>query len=118
MTSLLLALICFTATDTLTGKVVRIADGDTVTGEQVRLRLFGIDAPVRGQDYSRTLLQVVHSNEGFANMDELKLLRKQVEQIREETVKCPSCMDLWSVLAYDKVLHAIDEMTKKESAAR
>ena len=51
-------------------------------------------------------------------MDELKVLRKQVEQIREDTVKCPSCMDLWSVLAYDKVLHAIDEMTKKEPAVR
>ena len=42
---------------TLTGQVVKIADGDTVTilvvGDQVRIRLFGIDAPERGQDYSR-----------------------------------------------------------------
>ena len=57
MTAFLLALICLTAADTLTGKVVRIADGDTVTvlvgGNQVRVRLFGIDAPERGQDYSR-----------------------------------------------------------------
>ena len=57
MTTLLLALIYLTAADTLTGKVVRIADGDTVTilvgGNQVRVRLFGIDAPERGQDYSR-----------------------------------------------------------------
>ena len=51
-------------------------------------------------------------------MDELSLLRQRVEQIREDTVKCPSCMDLWSVLAYDKVLQAIDEMSKKETAAR
>jgi micrococcal nuclease len=51
------ALIYLTAADTLTGKVVRIADGDTVTilvgGNQVRIRLFGIDAPERGQEYSR-----------------------------------------------------------------
>ncbi len=57
MTALLLALIYLTAADTLTGKVVRIADGDTVTilvgANQVRVRLFGIDAPERGQDYSR-----------------------------------------------------------------
>lgn len=57
MITLLLALIYLTAADTLTGKVVRIADGDTVTvlvrGNQVRVRLFGIDAPERGQDYSR-----------------------------------------------------------------
>jgi micrococcal nuclease len=57
MTALFLALIYLTAADTLTGKVVKIADGDTVTilvgGNQVRVRLFGIDAPERGQDYSR-----------------------------------------------------------------
>ena len=57
MTAFLLALIYLNAADTLTGKVVRIADGDTVTvligGNQVRIRLFGIDAPERGQDYSR-----------------------------------------------------------------
>jgi micrococcal nuclease len=57
MTAFLFALIYLTAADTLTGKVVRIADGDTVTilvgGNQVRVRLFGIDAPERGQDYSR-----------------------------------------------------------------
>jgi hypothetical protein len=51
-------------------------------------------------------------------MKELKVLREKVEQIREDTVKCPSCMDLWSALAYDKVLHAIDEMSKNEPAAR
>ena len=57
MTPVLLALIYLAAADTLTGKVVRIADGDTVTilvgSNQVRVRLFGIDAPERGQDYSR-----------------------------------------------------------------
>jgi len=57
MTTFLLTLIYLTAADTLTGKVVRIADGNTVTilvgVNQVRIRLFGIDAPERGQDYSR-----------------------------------------------------------------
>lgn len=58
MAALLLALIYLTAADTLIGRVVRIADGDTVTvlvggDHQVKVRLFGIDAPERGQDYSR-----------------------------------------------------------------
>ena len=57
MSALLLALTCLIATDTLIGKVVRIADGNTVTilvdGSQMRVCLFGIDAPERGQDYSR-----------------------------------------------------------------
>ncbi|MFV0418714.1 MAG: thermonuclease family protein [Dysgonomonas sp.] len=40
----------------LTGRVVRVADGDTVTiltdqREQIRVRLDGIDAPERGQDF-------------------------------------------------------------------
>lgn len=42
----------------LTGKVVRIADGDSFTllvegKNQIRIRLHGIDCPERGQPYSR-----------------------------------------------------------------
>jgi micrococcal nuclease len=41
----------------LTGKVVRIADGDTFTmlikgNKQIKVRLYGIDAPEKGQDFS------------------------------------------------------------------
>ena len=44
--------------DTLTGKVVKVADGDTVTvlaegNKQVRIRLAGIDAPERKQAYGK-----------------------------------------------------------------
>ncbi|MDR2995560.1 MAG: thermonuclease family protein [Bacillus cereus] len=40
----------------ITGKVISVADGDTVTiltdtNEQIRVRLYGIDAPERGQDF-------------------------------------------------------------------
>lgn len=45
-------------------------------------------------------------------MVDLKVLREQVEQMREDTVKCPFCSDLYAAVAYDKVLRAIDEMTK------
>ncbi|MDL2303090.1 thermonuclease family protein [Dysgonomonas sp. OttesenSCG-928-D17] len=42
----------------LSSRVVRVADGDTVTlltdqREQIRVRLDGIDAPERGQDYGQ-----------------------------------------------------------------
>lgn len=42
--------------DTIIGEVVSVADGDTftmktLTGERIKVRLYGIDAPERGQDY-------------------------------------------------------------------
>ena len=42
--------------DTLQGKVIKIADGDTVTivddsGKKHRIRLMGIDAPEKNQSY-------------------------------------------------------------------
>jgi len=42
---------------TIKGKVIRIADGDTITlldstNSQVRIRLYGIDCPENGQDFS------------------------------------------------------------------
>ena len=43
-------------------------------------------------------------------MDDLLLLKKQVEQMRQDTVKCPNTTDLYAVVAYDKVLRAIDQM--------
>ncbi|MCR9143829.1 MAG: thermonuclease family protein [bacterium] len=46
------------ADDELVGKVIRVADGDTITiqtpiGDQEKIRLFGIDAPERGQAFGR-----------------------------------------------------------------
>jgi endonuclease YncB( thermonuclease family) len=41
----------------ITGKVVRVSDGDTITvlegGRQYKIRLEGIDAPELGQAYGR-----------------------------------------------------------------
>jgi micrococcal nuclease len=48
---------------TLIGKVVRIADGDTLTvlvdRQQVRVRLSAIDAPEKGQDFSQRSRQAL-----------------------------------------------------------
>jgi len=53
---LLLSTSLSTGSSTIRGKVVRIADGDTITiltedNRQVKIRLDGIDCPERGQDY-------------------------------------------------------------------
>jgi endonuclease YncB( thermonuclease family) len=47
-------LICIS--QTIKGKVIRIADGDTITvldsnKKQIRIRLYGIDCPENGQDF-------------------------------------------------------------------
>jgi micrococcal nuclease len=51
------------AEDVIIGKVVRVADGDTITvfenRTQHRIRLFGIDAPERRQDFSNKAKQFV-----------------------------------------------------------
>jgi micrococcal nuclease len=55
------------APDDLVGKVIRIADGDTITvlvdKQQVRVRLSAIDAPEKGQDFSQ------RSREALATFD-------------------------------------------------
>jgi endonuclease YncB( thermonuclease family) len=67
----LLLLIVFTlinptafAADTITGKVVRVADGDTITiltsdKEQVKIRLAGIDCPERAQPWGRNATEAL-----------------------------------------------------------
>lgn len=52
---LFLPVIC-SSQDIITGKVIKVADGDTFTiltggKEQIRIRLYGIDAPESKQDY-------------------------------------------------------------------
>ncbi|TWP31815.1 thermonuclease family protein [Apibacter muscae] len=47
----------FLLSQTLSGRVIKVADGDTVTiltdeNEQIKIRLYGIDCPEKGQDFS------------------------------------------------------------------
>jgi endonuclease YncB( thermonuclease family) len=55
MLTFLLALTCLLSADSLTGNVVKVTDGDTITvlvdNQQVKVRLSEIDAPEHGQDY-------------------------------------------------------------------
>ena len=54
---LFLALVCFAVNaDTITGKVIKVADGDTITvlddtNTQHKIRLSGIDAPEKKQAF-------------------------------------------------------------------
>jgi micrococcal nuclease len=63
MFALLLTCVLMTAPGNLEGKVVRIADGDTITvlvdRKQVKVRLSAIDAPERGQDFSQRSRQAL-----------------------------------------------------------
>ena len=57
MLTLILALTCLISADSLTGKVVKVTDGDTITvlvgSNQVKVRLNEIDAPEQAQDFGQ-----------------------------------------------------------------
>jgi endonuclease YncB( thermonuclease family) len=61
--ALLLATALGAPAETLTGKVVKVADGDTITvlvdTERVKVRLAEIDAPERGQPWGRRAKQAL-----------------------------------------------------------
>lgn len=63
MFSILLTCVLLSDPSTLEGKVVRIADGDTITilvdRQQVKVRLSEIDAPERAQDFSQRSRQAL-----------------------------------------------------------
>ena len=60
----LLLLIILSASDSFTGKVVKITDGDTIVvltsdNKQVKIRLEGIDCPESNQDFGNKAKQAV-----------------------------------------------------------
>ena len=61
LTTLVVLLFIPQVTLAWSGKVIGIADGDTITvlrdKEQVRIRLYGIDCPERGQAFSKKAKQ-------------------------------------------------------------
>ena len=56
-------LVCSVHAQTITGKVVGVADGDTITvlqdRTQYKIRLYGIDCPESGQDFGNRAKQFV-----------------------------------------------------------
>lgn len=68
--------------ETLKGKVISVADGDTVTiladnDEQVRIRLYGIDAPEKGQDFANKSRQFLND---LCYGKTIKVDKKDVDQ--------------------------------------
>lgn len=67
--------------DVIIGKVVKVADGDTITvledRTQHRIRLYGIDAPERRQDFSNRAKQFV-SDLVFGN--QVRIVKKDVDR--------------------------------------
>lgn len=63
--SILLLLICFPGLSfALTGKVISVADGDTITvldsrNKKHKIRLYGIDCPEKGQAYGKKAKQAI-----------------------------------------------------------
>ena len=61
--SILLVLFITVLSFAFSGKVIKVADGDTITvlkdGEKVRIRLYGIDAPEKKQEYGIKSLDVL-----------------------------------------------------------
>jgi len=116
-----LALICTTSAWAWTGKVVAIADGDTVTVlnsdmRQVKIRLYGVDAPERSQSfgskakqftaeqvfgrqvevlpvdqdrYGRTVGMVLYDGRNLSE----ELVRKGLAWVYSQYCKKPECRD-------------------------
>ncbi len=65
----------------ITGKVVGVADGDTITvlqnNREYKIRLYGIDTPEKGQDFGNKAKEVTS---GFVFNKEVKVIQKDVDR--------------------------------------
>lgn len=85
--------------ETLTGKVIKVADGDTITilsGEQAhRVRLSGIDAPEKGQPYGnlsrQNLNRLVHGKAATADCHKVDRYQRKVCKVMVQPLDCPTC---------------------------
>jgi micrococcal nuclease len=66
----------------ISGKVIRIADGDsftllTVDKKQIRIRLYGIDCPENGQDFGRVAKDFTGR---ILNMGKVEVIQKDIDR--------------------------------------
>ncbi len=95
-----LVLLALTAHADLTGKVVAVADGDTITildadHKQHRIRINGIDAPEKGQPFGDRSLQnmasMVAGREVTANCHKADRYGRQVCKVWVQPADCSTC---------------------------
>ena len=85
--------------ETLRGKVIKVADGDTIsilTGTvALRVRLAGIDAPEKGQPFGdrsrRSPSQMTHGKEVTADCHKTDRYGRKVCKVMAQPAECPSC---------------------------
>ena len=98
--TLILLLFCSAAYADITGRVVAVIDGDTIKvldtdNTEHMVRLSGIDAPERGQPYSKTsrihLASLVAGKEVFVETDKLDIYGRDVGKVWVQPADCPAC---------------------------
>ena len=85
--------------ETLTGKVMSVTDGDTLTvlSENVRhrVRIAGIYAPEKGQDYAhrswQSLMQLAYGKEATLDCHKTDRYRRKVCKVMVQPESCPRC---------------------------
>lgn len=85
--------------ESITGKVVSVADGDTLTvlfeGVHHRVRIAGIDAPEKGQDYAhrswQNLMQMAYGKEATLECHKVHRYQINVCKVMVQPESCPTC---------------------------
>lgn len=90
-----LSFISTSATEFITAKVVKVSDGDTFTiltkgKEQIRIRIYGIDAPEKGQPYSEKsrlyLADMIAGQDVTIEITSTDRYRRKIAKVKTETV--------------------------------
>ena len=93
-------LIGFAHADTLTGRVVGVADGDTITvldsdRQQHKIRLQGIDAPEKAQPFGerskQSLSRLVFGKDVRVEWDKRDKYKRIVGKVWVQPADCPTC---------------------------
>lgn len=85
--------------EALSGKVIHVADGDTITilsgGVAHRVRLAGIDAPEKGQAFGnrsrQNLAQIAHGKDATLQCHKTDRYRRNVCKVWVRPADCPTC---------------------------
>ena len=85
--------------ESLAGKVINIVDGDTVIvltdGVAQRVRILGIDAPEKGQEFAgrswQNLMQMAYGKEATLECRKVDRYEGKVCKVKVQPMSCPAC---------------------------